>query len=414
MRISTTNEYNIHAACAGCCPLPDAPAPQRECLSIRGDFKAVGFKDEMSSGNLLYSIEGNQISVSGRTTLYNFFPPSNNYYISHEGTVETYKKSGYGYSRRYQGGIGHLNESGSHDCLYWGAPEGYEICDFGGAVEFKYYSMWITGGGPPDGYTFSRDLTQLVKISYVTPLNSSEEVGTCELMQNTEVTVFPEYWGYDSEGGTSDPPADPEAFAAWVAGNRQDDPPCAGSHTVSRLVTEPYLTQSLPDIIASSHDIYEGGFSSEDFAAEVDALMPASARVADPLCTSAECSALLVMPGEDVASDWFFTRRRVSYKMCVPWEVESGSDSGGGPRYFAVQWDEVFFPIDYDLDGSGASPVIMNSRFWEWAGDWDVACSEWFDMADPPASGEVRVVNVITKLYPTQPFPTSHGEVVDV
>ena len=84
-----------------------------------------------------------------------------------------------------------------------------------------------------------------------------------------------------------------------------------------------------------------------------------------------------------------------------------GIPSGYTRSVWAMQWDEVFAPDDWWawFDGGrigteptpGPSLVAAKSWTWSGAGDW----SDWYEIPLPTEPGETRVVNVLTKCYPS-------------
>ena len=91
---------------------------------------------------------------------------------------------------------------------------------------------------------------------------------------------------------------------------------------------------------------------------------------------------------------------------------------------YEVEWDEVFFPVEWDEWNQGGqvgpepspSPSLVNERSWVWGGiktdpeKW----SEWFEIAPPSTPGQTRIVNMMVTCWKSTRAggkPTAHVEI---
>lgn len=108
------------------------------------------------------------------------------------------------------------------------------------------------------------------------------------------------------------------------------------------------------------------------------------------------------------------TSTKVRYKFGIPVDYDRSN--------YDLQWDEVFFPKEWDEWNSGGQvgteptpgPSLVASQSWSYTGgsDW----SDWFEMGPPTDEGEIRVVNLRGIGYTTKygMKPTAWGETIEI
>lgn len=151
--------------------------------------------------------------------------------------------------------------------------------------------------------------------------------------------------------------------------------------------------------------------------------------------------------GPAAGADLVATHAR--YRFGVP---EDFSTPEAPRSTWEMQWDEVFFPKEYDdwawdvhyyreavaaheaweecealwpgqcgeepeiPPDPGPAPVeptVVASRDWTWSGSMNEPWSPWFEIPMPEMEGELRTVNVMVKCYKSTRLgvkPTAHGE----
>lgn len=92
--------------------------------------------------------------------------------------------------------------------------------------------------------------------------------------------------------------------------------------------------------------------------------------------------------------------------------------------YFKITWDVVFFPEGYDTEDpeSPQPEVVAADQTWTWVGpgdpeDEDSWKSDWYELAPPESSGQVRVVNIRFECYRSTKFgvkPQVTGEAYEI
>lgn len=117
---------------------------------------------------------------------------------------------------------------------------------------------------------------------------------------------------------------------------------------------------------------------------------------------------------DSVVTEWpsWAEANQARYRVGIP--------SGFTRSVYELQWDEVFFPAEWDawnLTQIGPEPTpgpsIVAPQSWTYISGGD-EFSGWFEPATPAEEGQVRPVNMMVKCYHASSIgvkPTSHGEI---
>lgn len=357
MAIETLGDWNAILAC--CCAMPSCPLPLTECESVSASAVSRGYTNDADEEWTLYKRYGTRRTISGSHT----YSESISYYgltSSSENSIEATQFNGYEWDHPYE--IGGANEFG---CAYSPATESVNCSASGSSTQIesiRYY--W----GEPDGegHFASAFAPQWMCVLAITGGGAYP----CSYEFTNTLTIYPHYFGYNSDGSSPDPGTNDATVQAWADGGFIGDAPCSGTAVV---VGE---TSSIGDLIPSffssgdytdtSETTYEDGMSltewTDDAREALDGLLTFEGTAPEcksDLCQSTDSGGYLIFT---VA--WLdITKARV--RDLAPVEHLG--------TYFKVTYDIY----DYDADSNPTLVSADNVNEWEGPGTGDQDDPSW-------------------------------------
>jgi hypothetical protein len=310
-----------------------------------------------------------------------------------------------------------------------------DVCKVNGlGIESTYNRYIYQRGEPPNQYLVRYPNAIATRtINFVEPETDPGYV-PCTFRLKARITTYAHKWGYNSDGTSAAPDADPVAYQYWLD-NRSGDPPCPGDgvrFTGDRgdFIQAANWIQIVNDpeqpILPVVTDFFEPSSYEEWMEATVAKLDEEMDFDAVPVeCMGDSCFSYEERDPKPTLPPWGdinITRQLARYRLGVP---ENYSTEENPRSFFQIQWDEVFFPKEWDdwaaggMEGESPSvqPSIIAEREWTWGGSMepeDNQFSPWYNLEIQEAPGQVRPVNVLTLCWTSSRIgsvPSSSGEV---